>query len=307
MQLTYVDNAKEDDVEIKTIVVGVDFAPEADLAVQEAMMLARHTGAKVVLVHAGTVVDHQASGGPAIDAEWQRIAHEELGKDRERLEQMRERFEGQGPEVSHAFIDGFPDSGLIDAAKELGADVTVTGTHGRTGLKRFFLGSVAERVARLSPNHVLIARGDVPMAGYKRILVPTDFTEFAEEAVKMAIVVAAPDATIELLHLWQMPMTGPETAVPAPLADSIEAAAKDAGANLVEKYRRDGVNLSFSVSSDGPAHGILRRLEEDGFDLVVLGSHGRRGLRRWLIGSVAESVARHSPCSVLITHRETKP
>jgi nucleotide-binding universal stress UspA family protein len=74
------------------------------------------------------------------------------------------------------------------------------------------------------------------------------------------------------------------------------------GEQLLARKRRSGVELHFHLSSANPVPGILHWLETHHHDLAAVGSHGRRGIRRGLLGSVAESVVRHAPCSVLVAH-----
>lgn len=301
-------------MEIKKIAVGIDFSEQSNAAARHALNIARHTGAELVLVHVGTVLE---AGDPLPEAiqtsvkEWENIVREQLAADRNRLDELRERLEGQGAEVSHMIIDGFPDTGLVEAAKDLGADLTVTGTHGRTGVKRFLLGSVSERVVRLSERTVMVARpaGD-GASGYRRVLVPTDFSDSAERALQLALVMAAPDATIELVHYWQLPVVAagyyaPVTAADkavAPIRDALEEQAEAQGQGHIDRYGRPGLNLTFEAVQAAPAYGIQDRLEGESHDLVVMGSHGRRGVRRFLLGSVAEVTVRHAPCSVVVVH-----
>jgi nucleotide-binding universal stress UspA family protein len=301
-------------MEIKKIAVGIDFSEQSSVAAKHALNIARHTGAELVLVHVGTVLE---AGDPLPESiqtsvkEWENIVREQLAEDRKRLEELRERLEGQGAEVSHMVIDGFPDTGLVEAAKEIGADLTVTGTHGRTGVKRFLLGSVSERVVRLSDNQVMVARptGD-GAGGYKRVLVPTDFSESAEKALQLALVMAGREATVELVHYWQLPVIAAGYYAPvkaadkavAPIRDALEEKAVAQGQALVDKYGGRGPRIEFEAVQAAPAYGIQDRLEGQDYDLVIMGSHGRRGVRRFLLGSVAEVTIRHAPCSVIVVH-----
>ena len=301
-------------MQIKKIAVGTDFSQEASLAANQALDIARHVGASVTLVHSGNVPapPDKSTLVPAGVREYQEMLEEALKEDRERLEEQRSRLAGQGVELSHVVIDDFPDTGLCRAAEEMAADLIVVGTHGRTGLKRFLLGSVAERVVRLSPTSVMVARPVKSSAGgYRKILVPTDFSESADNALNFAMMLAADGAEVKLLHCWQLP---PGFAgfsggyVPRQLREStldsvtkgITEGAEQRATDLIKDHQRDGVNLSFEVMQAPPVHGIEQRAEDS--DLIVMGSHGRRGVRRFVLGSVAEVTVRHAPCSVLVTH-----
>jgi nucleotide-binding universal stress UspA family protein len=298
---------------ITRILVGIDFSAESETALAHALCVARHTGAEVVLGHAGNVPDPTPDIPDTIRAaadRYRELASEHLADSRARLEELRQRHTGQGVELSHMMIDAFPDTGLAEAAAELRADLVVVGTHGRTGLRRFLLGSVAERVVRLTETAVMVARPPAPAAPYRRILVPTDFSPVAERAVEAAVALAAPGAAIDLLHLWQLPALAlgdwaPAPSLPAtvePLRAELADSARVLGDELLARHRTDRVALAYHHADEPPVPGIQVRLERGGYDLVVMGSHGRRGLRRWLLGSVAEATVRYSPCSVLVLH-----
>jgi nucleotide-binding universal stress UspA family protein len=282
------------------ILVGVDFSPGSDAAVRQALRIARHTGATVCLAHTSVAPD-------TLDLPDERVFSARLDADRSALEELRNRIGGGGVQVSHVVADGFADVALVQLAGDMGADLIVVGTHGRTGLRRFLLGSIAERVVRLAGCPVLVARpGSDGAGGYPRILLPTDFSEATPGVLETALEVAAPGATIDLLHCWQLPpMPGP-TYGPVKAAQELDAetrrsgvaAARAAGMRLIDRYADRGAALSLHVLEDAAAHGIQAWLETHPYDLVVTGSHGRRGVRRFLLGSVAELTVRHSPCSV---------
>jgi nucleotide-binding universal stress UspA family protein len=209
-------------------------------------------------------------------------------------------------------VDGFPDTGISEAAEDLDADLVIIGTHGRTGLKRLLLGSVAERVVRLCRRHVMVARAPVDAggeAGYRRILVPTDFSPRAELALQVALELVRPGGEIDLLHAWSLPaFTG--SLVPSrvtenalePVRASLEAGAREKGDALIARHRREGVAVSLAVVNDSAARAIDACATATSPDLIVMGGHGRRGLRRWVLGSVAEATVRHAPCSVVVVH-----
>ena len=300
---------------LEKILAAVDFSDEADVAINHAIRVARRTGAHLTLVHVGVVPDQPVGVPGAMHttvAEYLRLAREDLAVDRKRLAEIRERVSGQGVEVSHMVIDGIPDQGIRRAADEIGADMIIMGTHGRTGIKRFFLGSVAERIVRLSEKHVMVARaGGNSEGGFHRILVTTDLAEQADLTVDLALALAADGGTVDVLHCWHLPpMSYPYYAptksasdIVTSLRESVVSGTARLGNELIGRHRDSRATLEFHQLEEAPAHGIQRWLEEhDGYDLVVTGSHGRRGPARLLLGSVAEFTVRHSPCSVLVIH-----
>lgn len=299
---------------IENIVVAVDFSEESDVAVNQAMDIARRHGAHVTLLHAGIVPETPLAVAASMQStvnEYTKVIAEHLAEDRRRLEEMRERIAGQGTQVSHMVVDGIPDKSIIQAVAELSPDLVLLGTHGRTGIRRFLLGSVAERVVRHVERHVLIARPGDSRGGYKRVLVATDFSDNAERALEIGMSMSASDATVDLLHCWYMPPLSYPYYTPTKsgadlmtsMRQSINTSNRELGQALVDKHQCDGRTLSFHQIEATPTRGIQEWLEQhDRYDLVVTGSHGRRGASRWLLGSVAEVTVRHAPCSVLVVH-----
>ena len=137
----------------------------------------------------------------------------------------------------------------------------------------------------------------------RTILVATDFSEHADAALAYAAELGARlDATIHLVHAITIPAMGvPELGL-AYAATTIEAetkAAQDALDKRVAMYR-DRVSLAPTRLAVGDARDVIDRVAEQvEADLVIMGTHGRRGIRRALLGSVAESVVRSAPCPVL--------
>jgi nucleotide-binding universal stress UspA family protein len=296
------------------IAVGVDFSPESELAAHQALEIARHVGGEVVLVHAALTVELPEIGAqvepslrPSMDTLLDRLA-EEQARDRERLAELRQRLSGQGPIVSQVQVEGYPDDALCSAADELRADLTVVGTHGRTGLRWFFLGSVAQHVVRSSRTDVVVARRRAAgRGGFRRVLVATDFSASSERALDRALDLAAPDAEIHVLHFYHLrPVMGwgegGHGLVPE-LEQSLAGELQAEGQKLLDARRKPRrPRLMFHVVHGPPLPGIVHWLEQHHFDLVSLGSHGRRGVRRAVLGSVAEAVVRRATCSVLVAH-----
>lgn len=294
------------------IAVGIDFSTEAEIATNEAVRLARHLGGELVLVHVATAVDlpglapaATAAGDRAVAA-MREYATKALQRDRARLAALRERLSTSGVHVLHALIEGYADTGLCTAARETGSELLVVGTHGHTGLKWFLLGSVAQRVIRIADLDVLVARNREGSAdGYRRILVGTDFSASSARALERARQLAAPDAEIDVVHFYHHAPHGElyesvKSAVGADLSETMMAELTAAGQSFIGERHGDGPTIRFYAVAEPPLPGLVHWLERQKFDLVALGSHGRRGMRRFLLGSVAEAVARRAPCSTLI-------
>lgn len=292
-------------MKIDTIVVGIDFSPESEVALAQAESIARQARARLVLVHGMGVTEeglYMYSVADRPDEPWKRYVKKMLDDAKQRLEECAAQVAARGVAVEQHLAAGFADEVLVDQARQRGCDLLAVGTHGRTGVDRFTLGSVAERVTRTAPCHVLVARRATASESPRSLLVPTDLSATAELGLQMALTVAAPGARIELFHAWTPAYLGGGAYAPDWLAQDARVRVEARARELVEKYRHEGVSLEFVIAEDEAAPAILERMEQGGFDLVVMGSHGHRGLKRALLGSVAERVVRHATLSVLVAH-----
>jgi nucleotide-binding universal stress UspA family protein len=140
-------------------------------------------------------------------------------------------------------------------------------------------------------------------AAIRRILVAHDFGETAQAALAYALDLAETlGSQVLVVHAYEIPIYGfsEALAITADVAGRIEAATSTALAGVVAKARRPGLVVEGMVRQ-GPAWSeIAAAAVETGADLVVTGTHGRRGLAHALLGSVAEKVARTCPCPVLM-------
>jgi nucleotide-binding universal stress UspA family protein len=139
----------------------------------------------------------------------------------------------------------------------------------------------------------------------ERILVAHDFSETADAALALALDLAEKlRARVTILHAYETPTyVFPESVVAtADLVGQIRGAAEEALASVKERAQRPGVSVDTLLRQGVAWSEIDRAAQELGTDLVVMGTHGRRGISRALIGSVAEKVVRTAPCAVLTVH-----
>ncbi|MBE7451777.1 MAG: universal stress protein [Kofleriaceae bacterium] len=295
---------------LRKIVVGMDLTPGSEVAARRAGEIAARHGAEVVLVFAATVPEQPevpASMAPTAAA-LVKVLDDRLSANRDELGAMRERVAAAtGATVSQLIVDEFADDALVAAATEVGADLIVTGSRGRTGLRRWLLGSVAEHVVRQADISVLVARAGDPDHGFARIVVGTDFSPGATIALARAVELAEPGAVIDLVHCYHMPLLRPLPGVDPVLAEDFHnlstelvADAHARGEAAVAVHAGAPVTFRIHVVDEHPREAVCDLAEKVGADLVAVGSHGRRGLRRLILGSVAEATVRHAPCSVLV-------
>jgi nucleotide-binding universal stress UspA family protein len=141
----------------------------------------------------------------------------------------------------------------------------------------------------------------------RRILVATDFSPQSEAAVRQAIELAqALEAEVTLFHSWFAPVYGlPDGSAIVPDAETVAQLASSASQQLDAwraRVARPGVRLSTRVAEGAPAEAITGVAQAEHFDLIVIGTHGRTGVRRLLLGSVAERVVRSSQVPVMTVH-----
>lgn len=210
--------------------------------------------------------------------------------------------------ISTCVREGDEASVIVDTAAAEDVDLIMMSTHGRTGFSRWYLGSVTERVLRSSPCPVLVVRDKRP---FSRILITLDGSLLSERALLPGFTLARCfKSLVTLLQVSQ-----PEVLDPV-LVDELEAAEPGLGRQAQEDYNFRVQRYLKTVADrhrhliyggvrtlvvPGPvAEAILETIEAQRIDLVVLATHGRTGLRRWVMGSIAEKVVRHAECSAMI-------
>lgn len=288
----------------RKILCPTDFSPAARNAVRAAASLSDHDDAELVLLHAWFVPTSSYTGTFVLPDDV--VTSVRDGAARELATAAREAARAGARKVKTRLVRGIADVAIVDALAKEAFDLCVMGTHGRTGMSRLLLGSVAENVLRNASRPVLTIRPDVPSGHYRHVLCPIDFSRSADAALELARDLVAPGATLTLVHvLSQPPGTYGDTKL-AHLIAQFEAEAKQALA-----ARAGRIGTAFDVHTrtlyGAPASEILRVLQDDpSIDLVAMGSRGRSGLARLVLGSVAEEVLRRARAAVLVTRHSDR-
>ncbi len=146
------------------------------------------------------------------------------------------------------------------------------------------------------------------MLAFHKILVPTDLSHCSTRALSEAHEFARQfSASLDLLYVWTMPaLVAPESLVTGmgineqPLLDWMGNSARELLAEFEHNAKNAGITVNTTFCEPGdPATAIVEHATQGGYDLLVLGTHGRTGFAHALLGSVAEKVVRHAPCPVL--------
>ncbi|MDQ3941315.1 MAG: universal stress protein [Actinomycetota bacterium] len=280
----------------KKIVAGTDLSRTAHIATDRAAALASALGAELFLVHAG-----DDPGEP---------------------------FATQGTEYGAQTIavPGNPAEVLISETERLGADLLVVGSVGMSGARRFLLGSVPNKVSHHAGTDLLIVKTDPPprqIGTYSSLLVGTDGSPTATRAVTMAsglaqslgikpVVVCAyePLTEQELKQLRSDPndpvaqWNAPKVATGTPeefrwrIADA--ARAQDVLDRAEQVAAEQGIDAEVRAVEGNPAEVLISIAEDEGIDVIAVGSVGMTGAKRFMLGNVPHRVSHHAPTDVLI-------
>jgi nucleotide-binding universal stress UspA family protein len=292
------------------ILVPLDGSALAESAIASACVIARHTSGSVDLFVAH-VPELFVTDGEMIRGQTPRMLEEEYLK-----HTATEASTESGISITHAIATGNAVDGICDRAKQLGADLIVMTTHGRTGFSRAWIGSVADGVVRESKIPVLLIRArDNAVAGtpaLRHFLVALDGSALAESVLTPVLRQLPSEATTLTLAQVVRPISQTFVDPVVPYA-VIPGIIDDATTAELVRYARaylDGVAAKVAtrcaatvqtrvIVDQNPANGILALADEVHADAVALTTHGR-GMSRLLVGSVADKVLRGTTVPLLL-------
>ena len=293
---------------INTIIVPLDGSPLAEQALSEARRIARTSDADIVLVRVARLRSglHDPVAGQSVAiAE----AEEYL---RSKARELTDAGFGVRTDVfCHDSADGIAIAAMVH-----GAGLIVMSTHGRSGMRRALLGSVAERVVHQASVPVLLIRDGQPAlhaGAYRTIVVPLDGSALAEGALrfvaqepcarraKIVLLDVVPDATLPIAG-------GVMGSIPASVYEQNERETRHRCATASRYLYRmgltylDGRPWDSYVATGTAAEQILEAAKDSAADLIVMATHSRAGVDRLMHGSVAAHVLRHAAVPVLLLH-----
>lgn len=285
------------------ILLATDCSTEVRRAHEAAMFLAKACRASLDIL---SVLECP----PGMDPEYQvnQVYLEQLRKEVQKQTDLLVReAAGQGLTVKADIVSGMPSQQINEAARARKSDLIVMGTRGRTGLAHVLLGSTAEGVVRGAPCPVLTVRSALsggqaaPGMRVTRILVPVDFSDCSLEALECAVQAAKEfAASVTILHVIEPASYGLDfTLSHAGDVQKTKAALEKRLGDLAALLRGQGLSAQSQLQSGAPGDAILNDARAVGADLIVMGTHGRRGFSHLVSGSVAEAVLRQAPCLVL--------
>jgi nucleotide-binding universal stress UspA family protein len=298
----------------RSILVPLDGSPLAEQAVPLGARIAEEAGStlRLALVHQTPPPNPDAAG---LFASVESATRE---SEQGYLHAMEAKLRERGRRVSSAVMltgEGGPGPALVEYVRQMDIDLVVMATHGRGGIRRAWLGSVADHLIRNLEVPVLLVRqheGEPPAAdhsvGAGRILVPLDGSPLAEEAL---------DAAASFARIWGTQLTLLQVVRPAlastdsafslrsdydeGLTAVCRAQAQEYLDEVVDRLHGHGVGASgTAILGWNVADSILEAARPDGVALVVIATHGRSGLGRLVLGSVADELVRGAQVPVLV-------
>jgi nucleotide-binding universal stress UspA family protein len=306
----------------KNILIPLDGAPLAERALEPALRLARASQADVGLVTVTT--PEPAAAGPAAAGEAVAApARDTFQAAWDYLEEVRAAQAEPGYTLTaKVMADPDPAAAIVEAARSGAVDLIAMSSHGYTGLKRWVLGSVAEKVLEAAPCPVLVLRSDAPLGD---VLIPLDGSPFSEQALAPALAAAAcfggratllrvvpeiksgvemQEDPLAYFKTGEMkgrpPQVRPRLTTNQKAQDNALDEAQVYLRHLAARLERPGLALECAALVGLPAATILNYAEGQSVSLIAMATHGRTGVQRWLYGSVTSKVLRGGQHSMLV-------
>lgn len=294
----------------KKILVPLDGSDLAERALEPALALAdQQAESEVILLSVPVYRDILVPSSAGFDLLLPDQSLDQFRDDVETyLEDVKSGWKRPNTQLQTIVADGDVASVIVDTAEEEDVDLIVMTTHGYSGFSRWLLGSVTERVLRSAPCPVLAIREKRPLAN---ILITLDGSGLAETALAPGMEIARLlGGHVTLLEVDQEANLG---AIELSMLEVAEAGLsrhvqKGSGDDhlinylnhTADKYRSQGLSVETVVMEGEPARSILDFAEAQEIDLIVMTTHGRTGLKRWVYGSVTEKVLRSTEAAMLI-------
>ena len=273
----------------KKILLAYDFSQGSHVATEEAFALAKLFGAQLIITH---IVDTEIT-----DVYKHILAHEMTAEIEKGIRQALGKISAKMPSHDVIVKHGRPHVVISQIVKETGADLVLMGSHGHGAISHILLGSTCESLIRQCPVPVLICRKKFTDS-LKKILVPIDLLASWEPALENAKTLAQSFAAeIQLMHVVEII---PHASY-GEFSEIITIQLEKQNKVLRKISEKNGLATEPVVLEGKIAHSIVHYCKENpDIGLVVMTSHGRRGLEHILLGSVAESLTRYIPTNIMV-------
>jgi nucleotide-binding universal stress UspA family protein len=302
------------------VLLPLDGSELAEVALYYVRGIASRLGLEVILLH---VAGKGESESLPLHRAYIDQATERLKKD---TADAQAKTGGRPVVVKGEVAVGYPAEEILRYAAEKEVDLILMATHGRSGVRRWVLGSVADKVLRMSAPPVLLIRAGMPKdAAYEtwskpKVAVPLDGSELAELVLPHVEALASPQggtaAEVILVGICEPlvlpPATSPETAVNwGTAADEYMANSKKSAEAYLSKTQKGladaGLKASLEVLEGDPATEIIDYAGKKQVNLIVMATHGRSGIGRWAYGSAAQKVLHGASSPILLVRPPSSP
>lgn len=285
---------------IDSILVPTDGSEGARIGARRGIDLAATTGADVHVLSVVDTREIEPSQASNEQTERERLLEKDAERAVDAISGLAKRH--LSSRITTAVEEGIPFQTINEYVDTHDIDLIVMGTQGRTGLERVLLGSVAEKTLRTATVPIVTVTPDADVAEvgdelYENILLPTDGSEGAELAIEWGITLAEVyDAMVHTVYSVDTSRFGDEGR--AEFYDALEQTGREALETVRQRAREADLSIAGTLANGPAARAILSYSEEHDADLIVMGTHGRSGVRRYLIGSVTETVVRNADVPV---------
>jgi len=302
------------------ILIPLDGSPRAELILSQVDHFWRREASELVLVHSIFATSSASGSYESTPSLEQRRDEAESY-----LHGVARRYTDVRAKVHTRVLEGSPAGAILDAAKREGATMIAMTTHGRTGILRWLMGSVADKVLRASDVPVLLLRAVDPpntpplesgtsgASPFRRILIATDDSETSMAIVDPAMQFAVKfGSEIVALHVWDSyvldgsPLLGMEAGMTPP-PDAPLSSEDEVTARVARQLAPSGIKVTRVTRYGEPATEILDHSFKHNVDLIAIATHDRWELSRWMTGSVPERVLRSAGVPLLIVRAAEKP
>lgn len=287
------------------LLVATDLSENSRAAIEWGAFLGGQLGSKAKLLH---VVDLAAG-----DNAWrmlvetpEEIEQTAISEAEKQLRSLVRDIVGDDidDEIEFRIALGNPIDEILAEAETVDDPIIVAGTRGKSRLQEFFLGSTARRLVRQSDYPVVLTPPDSEIVPPRDLVVGVDFSEASREAIRRSALMARTyDARVHVVYGYVLPEVATFDGSMSSIATETDELVEDkelAIAKMVAEVGADDVVEAVSARQLPPAQAIVDAADEHEAQFIFVGSHGRRGMKRFFLGNTAERVMRNAPCPLFV-------
>ncbi|MER3445904.1 MAG: hypothetical protein C4291_03275 [Candidatus Dadabacteria bacterium] len=300
--------------DIKKIIWATDGSKESNEALNYARFLAQKFGSKIIGVHVvempeKQIYDYLNDPESELYYRWMEKAEESY---KVNLASIRDEMFNQGINFEGVVLKGEPNRKIVEFTRSEEADLIVMGRRGLGLIDRILIGSSTLKVLRESSVPVLaVGKRDKGEAlDIRTILVPLEIYERADSALSYAMDLAERiNAAISVLYIFMYAYSYNDYEIPPRVVEGLMRLSSDKLKEMVESMKlkrrirnKEAAELEINtevIHGISPSVAIIDYASSKGIDLIVMNTHGRRGIKRFILGSVTEKVIQESPCAVI--------